>query len=604
MLGKVFNSRYRLKEKIGSGGMADVYLADDLLLNREVAVKVLHQQYAADPSFIQRFRYEAQAAANLNHPNIVSIYDWGNEGDVYYIVMEYVEGRDLKQILLTEGRFMPERAAEIAAEICAALQFAHRQNLIHRDIKPHNIIITPMGQVKVMDFGIARVGTGNGMTQTGTVMGTAQYISPEQAQGQPVDARSDIYSLGVVLYELLLGRVPFDDDNAIAVAYKQVKEDPVPLSLVDRTMPPALEAIVMKALAKNPENRYGSAQEMKADLLRWLEGMPVNATPVLASAPVLPTQSMSATAAQDYPPESRSRAWVWIVAALAAVLVITGIVLAIVLTGSGGTMVAIPNVANLNEADAQRALQSAGLSMRVSDQFAYITVEGDAEGVVKSQDPASGTKIKEGSTVEVVLTKSFRIPDVSNMKLDDAKNVLSQNRLTLGSVTEVVSADNQKGIVLSQDPSGNTLSQPGRTVNLQVGKGVELVGVPDLGGKTQDDAVNALTVAGLKADVKQVSSDTVPVGKVINSDPAANTQVPKGSTVIVNVSSGPAQVTVPDVTTKTQADATSILQAAGFSVVVQKVVDPINNGKVKSQNPVGNTKANKGSSVTIVVGTL
>lgn len=604
MLGNVFNNRYRLKEKIGSGGMADVYLADDLLLNREVAVKVLHQQYAADPSFIQRFRYEAQAAANLNHPNIVNIYDWGNEGDIYYIVMEYVEGRDLKQILLTEGRFMPERAAEIAAEICAALQFAHRQNLVHRDIKPHNIIITPMGQVKVMDFGIARVGTGNGMTQTGTVMGTAQYISPEQAQGQAVDARSDIYSLGVVLYEMLLGRVPFDDDNAIAVAYKQVKEDPVPISLVDRSMPPALEAIVMKALAKNPENRYGSAQEMKADLLRWLEGMPVNATPVLASVPVLPTESMAAAAVQEYPQKNRSRPWVWVVAALAAVLVITGVVLAIVLTRGGGTMVAIPNVSNLSQADAQKALEAAGLKMNVSDQFAYITVEGDAEGVVKSQDPASGTNIKKGSSVEVVLTKAFHIPDVTNMKLDDAKNVLSTNKLTLGNVTEVASADNQKGIVLSQDPAGNALSHPGVTVNLSVGKGVEMVGVPDLSGKTQDDAVNALTVVGLIANVKQQSSDTVPAGKVISSDPAANTQVAKGSTVTVNVSNGPAQVTVPDVTTKTQAEATSILQGAGFSVVVQKVVDPVFNGKVKSQNPAGNTKANKGSTVTIVVGTL
>ncbi len=603
MLGKVFNNRYRLKEKIGSGGMADVYLADDLLLNREVAVKVLHPQYAADPSFIQRFRYEAQAAANLNHPNIVSIYDWGNEGDIYYIVMEYVEGRDLKQILTTEGRFMPERAAEIAAEICAALQFAHRQNLIHRDIKPHNIIITPMGQVKVMDFGIARVGTGNGMTQTGTVMGTAQYISPEQAQGQAVDARSDIYSLGVVLYELLLGRVPFDDDNAIAVAYKQVKEDPVPISLVDRSMPPALEAIVMKALAKNPENRYSSAQEMKADLLRWLEGMPVNATPVLAAAPVAPTATMAASP-PDYPPEPGTRAWVWLTAILAGVLFITGIVLAVVFTSGNGAMVTIPNVANLSENDARQALEAVGLKMRVSDQYAYITSSNDQEGVVKSQDPPSGTKIKKGSTVEVVLTKAFYVPNVTGMKLEDARNVITQNKLSVGTITETASADNQKGMVLSQDPAPESLSHPGAAVNLTVGKGVELVSVPELVGKTQDDAVNALTVAGLKADVKQQSSDTVPSGKVISSDPAANTQVPKGSTVTVNVSSGPAQVTVPDVTGKNEADATSILNAAGFSVVVQKVVDPANNGKVKSQSPPGNTKANSGSTVTIVVGTL
>jgi len=536
MLGKVFNNRYRLKEKIGSGGMADVYLADDVLLNREVAVKVLHAQYAADPAFIQRFRYEAQAAANLNHPNIVNIYDWGNEGDIYYLVMEYVEGRNLKQILTTEGRFMPERAAEIAAEICATLQFAHRQNLIHRDIKPHNIIITPMGQVKVMDFGIAKVGSGKGMTQTGTVMGTAQYISPEQAQGLPVDARSDIYSLGVVLYELLLGRVPFDDENAIAVAYKQVKEAPIPISLVDRTMPPALEAIVMKALAKNPENRYSSAQEMKADLLRWLEDMSINATPILAAAPVLSAEPMATAVMQSYPPEPRSRDWIWITAGLVATLVIAAVVLGILLTRGNGAMVTIPNVANLSENDALKALENVGLKMHVSDQFAYITSENDPEGVVKSQDPQSSTNIKKGSTVEVVLTKAFRIPDVTTMKLDDAKNVLSQNQLTVGNFTETASNDNQKGLVLQQDPTPNSLSHPGATVNLTVGNGQEMVAVPDVGGKTQDDAVNALTAAGLKSDVKQQSSDSVFSGNVINTDPVANTQVSKGSSVTVNVS--------------------------------------------------------------------
>ncbi len=323
MLGKVFNQRYRLKEKIGSGGMADVYVADDLLLGREVALKILNAQYAADPAFIQRFRLEAQAAANLNHPNIVNIYDWGNEGELYYIVMEYVEGRDLKEILRSEGRLLPDRAAEIAAEVCAALQFAHRHNIVHRDIKSHNIFITNIGQVKVMDFGIAREGNGGGITQTGMVMGTPQYISPEQAQGLAVDGRSDIYSLGIVLYEMLTGKVPFDDPNPVTITYKQVREDPVPPSVIDPEIPATLEAIIMKAMAKNPANRFQSAQEMKADLLRFLEGMPVSATPVL------PETTYAAAAAAAAPRSSRR--WPWIVGAVVAGLIILAIILALVL---------------------------------------------------------------------------------------------------------------------------------------------------------------------------------------------------------------------------------------------------------------------------------
>ncbi len=598
MLGRIFNKRYRLKEKIGSGGMADVFLADDQLLAREVAVKVLHPQYASDPAFIQRFRQEAQAAAALNHTNIVNIHDWGNEAETYYIVMEYVEGRDLKQILTTDGRFMPERAAEIGAEILSALQFAHRQHMIHRDIKPHNIIITPMGQVKVMDFGIARIGEGNGMTQTGTVMGTAQYISPEQAQGMPVDGRSDIYSLGVVLYELLTGSVPFEDENPITVAYKQVKEDPAPLTRIDPSLPPALEAIVAKSLAKNPDNRYQSAQEMKADLLRFLEGMPVSATPILSA-----TQAAPAVSYRGYAEERRSNPWPWLIGVLIVLLVLGGIVAAFALTRNSGAPVPIPSVVGQSEDEARRTLEEAGLKMNVSDDLDYITSDDEEEGVVSRQDPDAGNSIRRGSAVDVVLTKAFQVPDVVDRERDAAERILTDAGLKT-SVTEQFSTDAQKNRVVSQDPAGEAYSRPGTTVLLVIGKGVEKVKVPDVEGKTEDEAVDAISAAGLKADVQEQSSDTVPAGEVISQNPAGDTEVAKGSTVTIRVSSGPSEVTVPPVQGMTEAAATSTLEAAGFDVTVQKVfvINPADKGKVVNQTPAANSKADYGSTVTIFVG--
>ena len=279
MVGRTLNSRYSLEQLIGTGGMADVYRATDQLLGRTVAVKILHPQFAKDPVFIERFRLEAQAAANLNQPNVVNVYDWGIEDSTYYLVMEYVEGLNLKDIILRGGPLLPERAVEIAIAITGALEAAHTAGIVHRDIKPQNIICTSDDKVKVMDFGIARATGGQAMTQTGTIMGTAQYISPEQAQGRVADPRSDLYSLGVVLYEMLTARVPFDGENPVSIAYKHVREDPLPPSMINPDVSPELEAVVMKALAKNPENRYRSAKEMRADLERSLEGAPVHATP-------------------------------------------------------------------------------------------------------------------------------------------------------------------------------------------------------------------------------------------------------------------------------------------------------------------------------------
>src|SRR5688500_12380441 len=280
---QVFNDRYEVLRRIARGGMAEVFLARDLLLDRPVALKVLFREFAVDPSFVERFRREAQSAAGLSHPNIVGVYDSGESSGTYFIVMEYIEGRSLAQIIRDDGPLSPDRAADVATDVAAALGFAHRGGVVHRDVKPGNVLISPTGQVKVTDFGIARaVSTQENLTQTGTVMGTATYFSPEQARGEPVDPRSDVYSLGIVLYEMLTGKPPFAGDSPVAVAYKHVQETPVPPRELDPSLPSSLEAVTLKALAKNPANRYASADDFAADLRRFREGREVLAEGVLA----------------------------------------------------------------------------------------------------------------------------------------------------------------------------------------------------------------------------------------------------------------------------------------------------------------------------------
>src|SRR5882757_1556668 len=300
LAGRVFSNRYEIQRELAQGGMAEVYLAHDQLLNRPVALKALFPEYAREPSFVERFRREAQAAANLNHPNIVAIYDWGQESGTYFIVMEYVEGRSLRDLIRSEGRLDAGQAAEITAEIASALAFAHRNGVVHRDVKPGNVLLTRSGTVKVTDFGIARAGTSDGLTQTGSVMGTATYFSPEQAQGLAVDGRSDVYSVGVVLYELVCGVAPFVAESPVSVAYKHVREEPIAPSLRNPAVPPALEQIILGALAKDPEHRYQSADDLRADLLRFRRGRPLAAAPLTAIVAEVPTGAVAAVGTAAY----------------------------------------------------------------------------------------------------------------------------------------------------------------------------------------------------------------------------------------------------------------------------------------------------------------
>ena len=611
-MGSVFGGRYRIREKIGSGGMSDVYLADDLTLSRPVAVKVLHSEYARDAGYIQRFRYEAQAAANLNHPNIVSVYDWGNEGDAYYIVMEYVEGRELKDLLREQGAFTPERAAEVAAEIAAALQFAHRRNLVHRDIKPQNVIITPTGQVKVMDFGIARAASGTGITQTGVVMGTAQYIAPEQAQGLSVDGRADIYSLGIVLYEMLAGRVPFDDENPLTVAYRQVRDDPVPPSMIVPGIPPAMEAIVMKALAKNPANRYQTAQEFKADLLRFLEGMPVSATPVMPAAvppasaaptaPTAPTAPAYPVAPAVLPPPAgkKTPAWVWVLAISLLVLGVLGIILALTLTGRQ-PMVDVPNLIGKTEAEARSALEAVGLKLEIKEEQ-YITREGETPDVIVSQDPESGQRIARSKAVSVVITRALRVPELVGLTSGQALSRISESGLKAEVRQKPTKKDSEVDVVLSQSPSKGTLTTPGNTVTIEVGALLSRVTVPNVKGKTADDAESILTDKKLVVNKVEQPSDTVKKGYVIDQSPASGATVYEGDTVTIFVSSG---TEVPDVTGLRESDARSALESKRLTVkvVYQTATNPTDPqiGRVVNQDPAALTMVEPGSEVTITV---
>jgi len=605
----VFGRRYRATEKIGTGGMADVYKAVDETLGRTVAVKVMHARYAADPAFAARFRQEAQAAANLVSPNIVNMYDWGQDGDTYYIVMEYVRGTDLKSIIEQKGAIPGRKVADVGAQVCSALSVAHGYDIIHRDIKPHNIMVQPDGSVKVMDFGIARAGNST-MTQTGSVLGTAHYVSPEQAQGKPLTATSDLYSLGIVLYESATGELPFDADTPVAVALKQVNEMPRRASEVNPNIDPALEAVIMKALSKRPTDRYPSADEMRKDLLRVAQGLPVGAAAAGAAmaagmAGMDETAVMPAVGGPTTPYGQTNRRpapkkkpiWPWIL--LGVLLVLAGLGLAWRMDLLGSRTTPVPDVSGRTAAEATKLLNDAGFVLGTVTPVFSDNVD---VGLVTKQTPSAGDEAKKGTPIDLEVSKGADVaivPSVIGMTETDAFKLLTEAGFSPQPLAQEFNKDVEAGKVFKQEPAAGEKLKKGTVVNYVVSRGDELVMVPSVTGKSQSSATATLKKDGFKVSVKTENSETVKKGTVISQNPTGGS-VSKGSTVTITVSSGPSTAVVPDTIGSTEAEATSKLTARGFKVNVVYELHA-NTGLVFEQSPKKDTVSPLGATVLIKV---
>ncbi|MGY1671569.1 Stk1 family PASTA domain-containing Ser/Thr kinase [Geodermatophilus sp. SYSU D00710] len=583
---QVLGERYEIGGVLGRGGMAEVHRGRDLRLGREVAVKVLRSDLARDPSFQVRFRREAQAAASLNHPAIVAVYDTGEDrtstGATPYIVMEYVEGETLRDVLRRDGVLAPERAMSLTADICAALDFSHRNGIVHRDVKPGNVMITPDGSVKVMDFGIARAVSDSAatMTSTAAVIGTAQYLSPEQARGESVDARSDVYSVGCLLFELVTGAPPFTGDSPVSVAYQHVREDPRLPSSINPRVPPDLDAIVLKALSKNPANRYQSAAEMRNDLLRALAGQRVEATPVMGDDEK--TTILGATpagyGAGDWDDDEAAgrRRRNRVIAAVVGALVLVGAVVGVaLLVDSGGeddpapeattTQVTVPALVGEQQADAEAALREAGLT--VGEVTQQVTDDDAAVGTVLDSDPDSGAQVPEDTTVALtvgVAPDTATMPQVVGLDEDRARTALENAGLTGNVNSDQADSLEAEGTVVAVDPEEGTAVDPDTTVTLSVSDGT--AAVPDVTGQEQGAATQALRAEGFtNVTTEEVDSDQ-PAGTVVATAPAAGQQAGADDQITLQVSAGTAEVTVPpSIVGQTEQQARQTLAAAGFT---------------------------------------
>ncbi|MFM7617416.1 MAG: Stk1 family PASTA domain-containing Ser/Thr kinase [Actinomycetes bacterium] len=612
---RVLADRYELVELLARGGMSEVFLAQDRRLSRPVAVKVLAAELSRDPNFVERFRHEAQAAANLNHPNIVSVYDWGQDGDTSFIVMEYIDGRSVRDLITARGRLDDRQVAGIGGEIAAALGSAHAAGVIHRDVKPANVLISSQGQVKVTDFGIALSGNSpNELTKAGSVMGTATYFSPEQAQGFEVDARSDLYSLGIVLYEMSTGTPPFAGDNAVAVAYQQVQEQVPPPSMRNPAIAPALEGIILSTLAKDPNARYQTADDLRADLLRFRRSEQVLGGPQTAQVVEMPTAAVpgvptgaggatATTAAVRQAPRGRNKGVVATVAVLIGILilVVAGLLAARFTNDTSRSEVDVPSVIGIQEQPATLTLQQRGFKVRV-DRLPSTRPEGEVFG----QDPRPGTRINEGETVLLRVSAgegSVKIPAVENEVAEDARLDLEAAGFTVTSVDEASETIEEGNAIRTDPPTGRSVPVD-TPVTLYVSTGKPKVTVPNVANLTLNDALVQLQGVGLIPQTTRQPSATVPIDSVVSSDPPGGTIVPKGTVVKLVISSGPAPTPIPNVVGLTPAVATSTLEAAGFSVLVQNTASlDAQSGKVVSQSPGAGTAAATGTTVTIQVGT-
>jgi beta-lactam-binding protein with PASTA domain/predicted Ser/Thr protein kinase len=622
LINTVFDGRYRVLRKLGSGGMADVFLAEDEELGRRIAIKILNERHASDEQFVERFRREAKNAAGLSHPNIVQIYDRGEAEGTYYIAMEYLEGSTLKEMAAHREPLPVGEAIGYARQILGALRFAHRKGIVHRDIKPHNALIDDDGRVKVTDFGIARAGAASQMTEAGSIIGTAQYLSPEQARGGVIDHRSDLYSVGVVLYELLTGAVPFTGDTPVEIAMKHLSQVPEPPSAKRPDLPRSLDQVVLRALAKDPEERYGSAEEMDAELGRVAEGFPVTtetaeaATAVLAGAgvtdtaqtaiaraPVPPRTYTQRTSGYYYePPRKRRPFWPWLLAALLLIATGVGAFFAWdkIEDQLQSELVAVPNVVGLEEILAVNRLRDRDLVPDVKRE----RHEEVQKGKVISQDPQPGDRVPRDN--KVVLRVSLgppttKVPDVRGRRETDAVAILKDAGLE-ANVQRVPSRE-PEGTIVAQSPAVDATVKLGTEVRINSSSGPQLVSVPPVEGDQYEDAAATLQRAGFAVARSDVESDE-PRGVVVAQHPEGNSSQPRGSRITLSVSKGPSSTQVPDVIGFSEDAARSALVGEGFQVRVRRrsVSSPEEADVVLDQFPAAGETANAGSVVSIFVG--
>lgn len=621
LIGTLFDGRYQIVRKLGSGGMANVYLAEDQELGRRVAIKILDDRHARDAQFVERFRREAQNAAGLSHPNIVSIYDRGDSEGTYYIAMEYVEGRTLKELIVARGPSPLGIAIDYTRQVLSALRFAHRNGIVHRDIKPHNVIVDGEGRVKVMDFGIARAGAASQMTEAGSIIGTAQYLSPEQARGAPVDQTSDLYSTGIVLYELLTGTVPFTGETPVEIAMKHLSQVPAPPSTHRAEVPRDLDYVTLRALAKDSTDRYHSAEEMDSDLERIARGIGVSAETAEAATTVLSRTEVADAATTigpaaaagttytpgryyeyDEPPRRRAF-WPWLLALLliAGTLVGGWFVWQELQSQLDATKpVAVPDVEGSVERLAVRQIRAAGLRENIVRE----AHDEAAAGIVFEQDPQPGQRIERGNFVTIRVSTGkpkVRVPNVVGQSRDDAVAALTD----AGLEANVVPVNSLEPVdeVLATAPKAGTELVKGSTVRVNVSKGPRPITVPSVIGIPYESAASQLQGLGFAVSREPVE-DEAAAGVVVGQSAAPGTQQGKGSVITLQVSQGPQTSQVPDVTSQLEADARSQLDSSGFAVqTVEEIVDSADlDGKVLSQDPEGGSEAEQGTTVVIVVG--
>ncbi|AKN15676.1 serine/threonine protein kinase [Mycobacterium haemophilum DSM 44634] len=614
------SDRYELGDILGFGGMSEVHLARDVRLHRDVAVKVLRADLARDPSFYLRFRREAQNAAALNHPSIVAVYDTGEAetpaGPLPYIVMEYVDGATLRDIVHADGPMPPQRAIEIIADACQALNFSHQNGIIHRDVKPANIMISATNAVKVMDFGIARaIADSTSVTQTAAVIGTAQYLSPEQARGDSVDARSDVYSLGCVLYEILTGEPPFTGDSPVSVAYQHVREDPIPPSQRHEGISADLDAVVLKALAKNPENRYQTAAEMRADLIRVHSGQPPEAPKVLTDAERSSLLSSGpgnfggprTDALSRQPLDETERGgsvgrWVAVVAVLAILTI--AVVVAFNTFGGNTRDIQVPDVRGQVSADAIAALQNRGFKTRTL-QKPDSTIPPDH---VISTDPGANASVGAGDEITINVStgpEQREVPDVSSLNYADAVKKLTAAGFKSFKQANSPSTPELLGKVIGTNPPANQTSAITNVITIIVGAGPETKQIPDVAGQTVEVAQKNLNVYGF-TKFSQASVDSPrPAGEVIGTNPPKGAAVPVDSVIELQVSKGN-QFVMPDLSGMFWADAEPRLRALGWTGVLDKGPDVDAGGsqhnRVAYQNPPAGAGVNRDGIITLKFG--